>query len=92
MNEELMRVFIENEVKQALFQICPTKAPGLNGFPTTFFQKHWNLVGEGVLGTCLHILNEKDNITPLNHIYIALILKVKKLRDVTNIDLLACVT
>ena len=40
MNEELMRLFTEDEVKEALFQMCPTKAPGPDGFLTTLFQKH----------------------------------------------------
>lgn len=52
-----MRPFTENEIKEALFR--PTKAPGPDGFSAAFFQKHWNSVGEGVLATCLHILNEK---------------------------------
>ena len=37
-----------------------------------------------MLATCLHILNEKGNIAPLNHTYIALILKVKKPSDITK--------
>lgn len=77
-----MRPFTENEIKEALFR--PTKAPGPDGFSAAFFQKHWNSVGEGVLATCLHILNEKGNIAPLNHTYITLIPMIEKPRDVTE--------
>lgn len=76
MNEELVRPFTEDEIKEALFQMCPTKAPEPDDFPAVFFQKHWNSVGECVLTTCLHILNGKDNTAPLNHTYIAIISKV----------------
>lgn len=76
--------FSENEIVAALAQMCPTKAPGPNGFPTVFFQKHWKAVSEGVLATCMHILNDGGSITPLNHTLIALILKVKKPKKVTE--------
>ncbi|KAK9214652.1 hypothetical protein WN944_006648 [Citrus x changshan-huyou] len=81
MNEELMRPFTEEEIKEALFQMCPTKAPEPDGFPATFFQKHWKAVREGVVAICLHILNEKGNLTPLNYTYIAFIPKIEKPRD-----------
>ncbi|KAH9685475.1 reverse transcriptase domain-containing protein [Citrus sinensis] len=84
MNEELGKPFTEEEIKEALFQMCPTKAPGPDGLPAAFFQKHWEVVKEGVTATCLHILNEKGTLAPLNHTYIALIPKIKKPRDVTE--------
>lgn len=33
------------EVKAALFQVSPFKAPGSDGLPTLFFQKSWHIVG-----------------------------------------------
>ena len=89
MNEELGRPFTEEEIKEALFQMCPTKAPGPDGLPAAFFQKHWEAVKEGVTATCLHILNEKGTLAPLNHTYIALIPKIKKSRDVTEFRLIS---
>lgn len=38
----------------------PTKAPGPDGLPAVFFQKHWKSVSKGVLTTCLYILNEGE--------------------------------
>ena len=37
MNNFLCAPFTENEVKIALFQMCPTKSPGPDGFPAHFF-------------------------------------------------------
>lgn len=84
MNEMLDQPFSENEIVATLAQMCPTKAPGPDGFPAVFFQKHWKTVSEGVLATCMHILNDRASITHLNHTLIALIPKVKKPRKVTE--------
>ena len=84
MNEILDHLFSEDEISAALFQMCPTKAPGPDELPAAFFQKHWKSVGKGVLTTCVHILNDGGSIAPLNHTPIALIPKVKKPRKVTE--------
>lgn len=44
---------------------------------------------EGVVKTCLHILNKGGNIVPLNHTYIALIPKVQKPREVNEFILIS---
>jgi len=48
MNDQLLAPFVEKEVKDALFQMFPTKAPGPDGLPAHFFQRHWSLCGEEV--------------------------------------------
>jgi hypothetical protein len=37
MNEKLIAPFEDGEVKDALFQMYPLKAPGPDGFPSQFF-------------------------------------------------------
>ncbi|KAH9800272.1 hypothetical protein KPL71_000599 [Citrus sinensis] len=57
MNDLLEQPFTTEEVTTSLFQMCPTKAPGPDGLQAVFFQKHWESVKNGVLATCLHVLN-----------------------------------
>ena len=45
---------------------------------------HWKSVCNGVVSTCLHILNEQGNPSPLNHTFIALISKFAKPRKVSD--------
>lgn len=37
--------FTSDEVKEAIDQMHPLKAPGPDGLPALFFQKYWHMVG-----------------------------------------------
>ena len=84
MNQHLDSPFTEEEIYTTLSQMSPTKAPGPDGLPAAFYQKHWQSVRFGVIKTCLYILNDGGFIAPLNHTYIALIPKVTKPLKVTD--------
>jgi hypothetical protein len=43
-NEYLMAVFMEKEVKYAIFQMKHNKASGPNDFPTEFYQIFWKII------------------------------------------------
>jgi len=49
--------FSEQEVEEALFQMAPSKAPGVDGFDAGFFQTHWQLVKGCVVPAILGFLN-----------------------------------
>ncbi|KAF8692175.1 hypothetical protein HU200_039777 [Digitaria exilis] len=56
MNDQLLAEFSMEEVKVALFQMFPTKAPGPDGYPAHFFQRHWDLCGDEVTSVVLRVL------------------------------------
>jgi hypothetical protein len=76
MNEKLVPPFTESEVKLALFQMYPLKAPGPDGYPAHFFQKHWDLCGEEVTRAVLRILRGEDSPAGINKTFVVLIPKV----------------
>src|ERR1043165_2065688 len=56
MNDIVCAPYTESEVKTALFQMFPTKAPGPDGFPTHFYQQNWELCGKEVTEVVLKIV------------------------------------
>lgn len=58
MNEFLERSFIEDEVREAVFDHHSSKAPGQDGFPACFFQNSWDCIGTDLVKYTLSILNE----------------------------------
>jgi predicted RNA binding protein with dsRBD fold (UPF0201 family) len=76
MNELLTNPFSAEEVREALFQMAPSKAPGVDGFTAGFFQHHWNLVQHKIVPAILEFLNGGDLPVGQNDTSITLIPKV----------------
>jgi hypothetical protein len=49
MNDELCKDFTDDEISDALFQIGPLKAPGVDGFSARFYQRNWCTIKEEVI-------------------------------------------
>jgi hypothetical protein len=49
MNIDLCKDFTDEEIGDALFQIGPLKAPGVDGFPAQFYQRNWGTLKEEVI-------------------------------------------
>jgi hypothetical protein len=76
MNNMLLKQISGDEVKAALFQMFPTKAPGPDGFPAHFFQTHWDLCGTEVTQAVLRVLKGEDDMREINQTFVVLIPKV----------------
>ncbi|KAH7676675.1 RNA-directed DNA polymerase protein [Dioscorea alata] len=67
--------FNPEEIKQAVFDLNADKAPGPDGFPIFFFQKHWDLIQGNILKLCDDFCHGSINLERINWIHIALIAK-----------------
>ena len=76
MNDMLCAPYTNDEVKHALFQMFRTKAPGPDGFPTHFYQRHWDLCGEELTKVVLQIIRGEESAEHINDTVLVLIPKV----------------
>ena len=65
-NRELEKPFTLTEVRKALFQMAPSKAPGVDGYTSGFYRRHWALVGDDVTQGVLDFLNGGELPAGLN--------------------------
>jgi hypothetical protein len=76
-NELLCSPFTEVEIWVALFMMKPNKAPGLDEFRASFYQRHWGLLGADICRAVLAFLNDGSMPDVLNDTILVLIPKVK---------------
>lgn len=57
MNEDLVKEYTEEEVKQALDSMGDLKAPGPDGMPALFYKRYWATVGKDVTREVIALLN-----------------------------------
>jgi hypothetical protein len=72
MNEELLKVFIVEEVNIALNQMKPLKALGPDGFAACFYQENWAIIGDDVCNAVLNFFTSSQLDGDINSIHIAL--------------------
>ena len=75
MSELLCSRFTAEDVRVAVFDLGPNKAPGPDGFQAIFFQKAWGLIGVEVSRVCLGILNGECSMKEFNRTNVVLIPK-----------------
>lgn len=86
----IQREVSEEEVKRAVFEMGPSKAPGPDGITAGFIQKHWQAVHKQVYQVVLEAFQNPESIREVNLTHIVLIPKVDApagLRDFRPISL-----
>ena len=79
-----MPEFSIDEISQALKQMYPTKAPGLDGMSVIFYQTYWDTIGPEVSQAIISILHSSYMLRKINYIHIAVIPKVKNPERITD--------
>ncbi|KAK2650963.1 hypothetical protein Ddye_018452 [Dipteronia dyeriana] len=69
--------FSGEEIYRVVFEMCPSKAPGEDGFPASFYQRYWDTIGLSVVAACLDVLNGRAPVFEMNKTVITLIPKVQ---------------
>lgn len=90
MNEALLKLVTEEEVKNALGSIGDLKALGPDGMSAIFYKKFWNIVGEKVQQEVVLVLNGGEMLNGWNETTVVLIPKVKLLEHAKDRRPLAC--
>ncbi|KAA3486763.1 reverse transcriptase [Gossypium australe] len=75
-NSWLMASYTKEEIRVALSELGPTKAPEEDGFLTLFYQKCWSIMGDDMSSFCLQHLNGGMDISLTNKTNILLIPKI----------------
>ncbi|PRQ20703.1 putative RNA-directed DNA polymerase [Rosa chinensis] len=73
MNISLCSQYSCEEVKEALFQMYPTKSPRPDGMPPLFFQHYWESIGADITAAVHNFLQTGQLLKQINFTHICLI-------------------
>ena len=65
----------DSEIREAVFEMSPFKAPGVNGLHAGFFQTQWSVIGKSVCEFVKGVFTEKNSPRNINSTLIVLIPK-----------------
>lgn len=84
MNQLLIAMPTDLEIKGAVFSIHKDKAPGSDGFSASFYQSFWDIIGEDVCKDIRSFFAESWLNPHFNETYVRLIPKIKGPRKVAD--------
>ena len=91
-NESLTRDPSDEEIKKALFDINPEKAPGPDFMTSMFYQNFWGITAWEIFRTVKEFFSSATLDARLNQTNICLIPKKNKLGRGLSLDLSVCAT
>lgn len=74
-NADLSKIPSFEEIKDVVFNMAPTKAPGPDGMSAIFLQYYWNTVGRDMVSMIQNFFRKGHMLRELNHTHISLIPK-----------------
>ncbi|XP_074298118.1 uncharacterized protein LOC141628935 [Silene latifolia] len=90
MHSILLKPVTVDEIKQAMYSIPGTKAPGPDGYTSQFFKDSWDLTGECVTAAILDFFNHGKLLKKINNTVLILIPKIDRPVCVTQFRPIAC--
>lgn len=89
-NEELMRIVTDSEIKSAMESLGPLKSLGPDGFNGLFYQNHWSTVKEEVCKAVKEFFEGGDLPVMLNETVVTLIPKIPMPESINQLRLISC--
>ncbi|GJV10401.1 RNA-directed DNA polymerase, eukaryota, reverse transcriptase zinc-binding domain protein [Tanacetum coccineum] len=87
---DMIKEVTDSEIKNALFDIGDNKAPGPDGYTSTFFKKAWKIIGNDVCMAIKEFFNTGKLLREMNATIISLIPKISTLNKVPDYRPIAC--
>ncbi|GJY81765.1 RNA-directed DNA polymerase, eukaryota, reverse transcriptase zinc-binding domain protein [Tanacetum coccineum] len=88
--EDMVRDITDKEVKMAMFDIGDNKAPGPDGYTSTFYKKAWSLVGNDVCLAVKEFFRTRKLLGEVNATLLSLIPKINSPNKVYDFRPISC--
>ncbi|WCJ29110.1 LINE-1 retrotransposable element ORF2 protein [Euphorbia peplus] len=75
-SNDIFRPVSVEDFRQTLFDMSPNKAPGIDGLPAAFYQRHWGIVKDSLCSFVLNCLSGIEDIASVNQTLLVLIPKI----------------
>lgn len=90
MNDHLLAVVTDSEVKEAVFNLGALKAPGPDGLNGMFYQSHWETIKTEICEVVRKFFTEGSLPKNVNETVMALIPKIPLPEDITQLRPISC--